>query len=174
MTATHLTVSAETRGALDGFISSQVLAQAGLPKGPASPDTPPRATPAADAQPCAHHVDLGVGVPHVADDAAVLHPIQVFPGHHVLVACQTATSTINPRVRVPHLFALSFGKRWTRSSGAHPLHPTLLRWGPRTCAGDNDVNLSDDFIEFHEPESIHAKRRGGKKVVRETAKPCQK
>lgn len=36
----------------------------------------------------AHHIDLGVGVAHVAHDAAVLHPVQVLPGHHILVPCR--------------------------------------------------------------------------------------
>lgn len=27
--------------------------------------------------------------------------------------------------------------------------------GP-TCAGDDDVHLSDDFIQFHQPEAVHA------------------
>ena len=125
MAATYLTVSAETGGAMDYFISSQVLAKAARVRRscrrvPESTVTPHRAVPAPDARPCAHHVDLGVGVPHVADDATVLHPIQVFPGHHVLVACQTAKSVINTHVRFPHLFAFSSGKRWTRLWGAHP------------------------------------------------------
>lgn len=25
-----------------------------------------------------------------------------------------------------------------------------------TCAGDDDVHLSDDFIQFHQPEAVHA------------------
>lgn len=29
---------------------------------------------------------------------------------------------------------------------------------PRTCAGDDNVHLSDDFVELHEPEPIHAER----------------
>lgn len=32
------------------------------------------------------HVDLCVGVPHVADNAAVLHAVEVLSHHHVLVA----------------------------------------------------------------------------------------
>lgn len=32
------------------------------------------------------HVDLGVGVSHVADDAAVLHAVQVLSHHNILVA----------------------------------------------------------------------------------------
>ena len=27
--------------------------------------------------------------------------------------------------------------------------------GP-TCAGDDDVHLSDDFVQFHQPEAVHA------------------
>lgn len=38
-----------------------------------------------------HHIDLRVGMAHVAHDAAVLHPIQVFSGHHVLVSCRQGT-----------------------------------------------------------------------------------
>lgn len=38
-----------------------------------------------------HHIDLSVGVAHVAHDAAVLHPIQMFSGHHVLVSCREGT-----------------------------------------------------------------------------------
>merc|ERR1719234_799421 len=34
----------------------------------------------------AEHVDLGVAVAHVADNAPVLHLVHVVPGHHVLVA----------------------------------------------------------------------------------------
>lgn len=33
-----------------------------------------------------HHVDLCVGVPHVADNAAVLHAVEVLSHHHVLIA----------------------------------------------------------------------------------------
>lgn len=25
-----------------------------------------------------------------------------------------------------------------------------------TCAGDDDVHLSDDFVQFHQPEAVHA------------------
>lgn len=32
------------------------------------------------------HIDLGVGVSHIADDAAVLHAVQVLPNNHVLIA----------------------------------------------------------------------------------------
>lgn len=32
------------------------------------------------------HINLGVGVSHVADDAAVLHAVEVLSHHHVLVA----------------------------------------------------------------------------------------
>lgn len=32
------------------------------------------------------HVDLCVGVPHVADNAAVLHAVEVLSDHHVLIA----------------------------------------------------------------------------------------
>lgn len=54
--------------------------------------------PKAAASPRTHHVDLGVGVPHVADDAAVLHAVQVLPGHHVLVACEAATWVRNGNI----------------------------------------------------------------------------
>lgn len=37
---------------------------------------------------CSYHIYLSVGVPHVADDAAVLHPIQVLLPHHISVACR--------------------------------------------------------------------------------------
>lgn len=50
-----------------------------------------------------------------------------------------------------HIFALSFGK-WTQNLGTHP--PPA----PRTRAGDDDVDLPDDFVEFHEPEPVHAGR----------------
>lgn len=32
------------------------------------------------------HVDLCVGVPHVADNAAILHAVEVLSHHHVLIA----------------------------------------------------------------------------------------
>lgn len=32
------------------------------------------------------HIDLGVGVSHVADNAAVLHAVEVLSHHHVLIA----------------------------------------------------------------------------------------
>lgn len=28
-------------------------------------------------------------------------------------------------------------------------------YGP-TCAGDDYVHLSDDFVQFHQPEAVHA------------------
>lgn len=34
-----------------------------------------------------YHIDLSVGVSHVADDAAILHSVQLFSGDNVLVAC---------------------------------------------------------------------------------------
>lgn len=84
--------------------------QTRLPKGPESPVVPtPR-------RPRAHHIDLGVGVPHVADDAAVLHAIQVLPGHHVLVACQPA----NPAVST-HGHPSPLGGRRSPSAGRAPL-----------------------------------------------------
>lgn len=42
-----------------------------------------------------HHIDFRVGVAHVAHNAAVFHPIQVFSGHNVLVSCDRAQ--MNPR-----------------------------------------------------------------------------
>lgn len=32
------------------------------------------------------HVDLGVGVAHVADNAAILHAIEVLSHHYILIA----------------------------------------------------------------------------------------
>lgn len=32
--------------------------------------------------------------------------------------------------------------------------PETEAWS--TCAGDDDVHLSDDFIQFHQPEAVHA------------------
>lgn len=34
-------------------------------------------------------------------------------------------------------------------------NPPETEAGP-TCAGDDDVHLSDDFIQFHKPEAVHA------------------
>lgn len=36
-------------------------------------------------------------------------------------------------------------------------HTQLLR-ALKTCAGDDNVHLSDDLIQFDQSESIHAKR----------------
>lgn len=33
-----------------------------------------------------NHIDLCVGVTHVADNAAVLHPVEVLSHHHILIA----------------------------------------------------------------------------------------
>lgn len=32
------------------------------------------------------HIDLGVGVSHIADDAAILHAVEVLSHHHILIA----------------------------------------------------------------------------------------
>lgn len=37
-------------------------------------------------EPQTDHIDLSVGVAHVADDAAVLHAVQVFPHHNIFIA----------------------------------------------------------------------------------------
>lgn len=39
-----------------------------------------------------YHIDLRVGVTHVANDGAVLHAIQLVSGHHVLVPCGVTTA----------------------------------------------------------------------------------
>lgn len=36
---------------------------------------------------CTHyHIDLSIGVPHVADNAAVFHSVELLSGNNVLVA----------------------------------------------------------------------------------------
>lgn len=32
----------------------------------------------------------------------------------------------------------------------------VIQSGEPTCAGDDDVHLSDDFVELHQPEAVHA------------------
>lgn len=54
-----------------------------------------------------YHVDLSVGVAHVANDGAVLHAIQLVSGHHVLVPCgvtsvghQWQAGSIEPQIPI--------------------------------------------------------------------------
>lgn len=35
-----------------------------------------------------HHINLSVGMAHVTDNTAVLHSIQVLPGHNIFVPCR--------------------------------------------------------------------------------------
>lgn len=35
-----------------------------------------------------YHVNLSVGVAHVANNRAVFHPVQLVSGHHVFVPCR--------------------------------------------------------------------------------------
>ena len=34
-----------------------------------------------------------------------------------------------------------------------------------TCAGDDDVHLSDDLVQLHQPEPVHAGRRRNKEAM---------
>lgn len=49
---------------------------------------------------CSYQINLAAGVSHVAEYAAVLHSLQMFPSHHVFIACrenqmkQTVTATV--------------------------------------------------------------------------------
>lgn len=38
---------------------------------------------------CTHyHIDLSIGVSHIADNAAILHSVELFSSDNVLVACE--------------------------------------------------------------------------------------
>ena len=55
-----------------------------------------------DIQSIAHHVNLRIGVAHVADYTAVLHSVQLLSGHHIFIPCkrynsnQSTVRAINP------------------------------------------------------------------------------
>lgn len=41
-----------------------------------------------------YHINLSVGVAHVAHNAAILHSVQLLPGDNVLIACKTQKQNI--------------------------------------------------------------------------------
>lgn len=46
-----------------------------------------------------YHIDLSVGVTHVADDGPVLHAVQLVSGHHVFVPYRYTPSSSSPEIR---------------------------------------------------------------------------
>lgn len=82
-----------------------------------------------------YQVYLSVGVAHVADYAAVLHFVQMFPHHHIFVAFEA-----NP------------------SSFSVSLHFMRADESAVTCAGDDHVHLSDHFLHVYHAEAVHAKK----------------
>lgn len=90
-------------------------------------------------------------------------------GYHRLLGVSNFTSILS----VPVIFILSLpnskGRGLTSLSSGHFYHFTLqllpLPCDTRTCTGDDNVNLSDNLIEFHKAESIHTER-GQRKMYR--------
>lgn len=51
-----------------------------------------------------HHINLSIGVTHVADNGAVLHTVQLVPGHHILIPYRkTYVKSSNQHQRCIHI-----------------------------------------------------------------------
>lgn len=91
-----------------------------------------------------HHVDLCVGVSHVADHRTVFHPVQLVSGHHIFIPCRKTRQL---------MFSSSaeWNKQSTLGNGVLKRSPMLV-----TGAGDENINMANDLIQLHHSESIHA------------------
>lgn len=90
----------------------------------------------------AYHVDLRVWVAHVAHNGAVLHPVQLVSGHHVLVPCKETT--------IKHLLPKT---HWEVGKVLLCMSTVV---SAVTSARDDDINLTDDLVQLDHSESIHA------------------
>lgn len=96
-----------------------------------------------------YHINLGVGVAHVAHNTTVLHTVHVLSNHHVFVSY--GHHMHNEKLStLPSRKLLCFVK-WQIDKVLKDERCLTL-----TCAGNDDIDLSDDLVEFDQPEAVHA------------------
>lgn len=97
-----------------------------------------------------YHIDLSVGVAHVANNGAVFHPVQLVSGHHILVPYRKTQSFIGIIL-----------ERYKKYNPTHKCFPIGMVSSGVTSACDDDINLTNDLIQLDHPESIHAEKKRG-------------
>lgn len=97
-----------------------------------------------------YHINLSIGVPHIADNAAVFHSVELLPGDNILVAYSKKKS---------YRWELQVGTiMWRNIFPFIKMEQMGLNSIHSTSAGDHHVHQSDDFAQLDHSEAVHAAR----------------
>ncbi len=112
-----------------------------------------------------YHIDLSIGVSHVADDAAILHPVELFSGNNILVTCKKKhffSKNSNVMSKQSHCESKSWFQRVTiafvcwKPCDYQSRSNACRCMGRSTSASYHHVHLPDDLTQLDHSEAVHA------------------